>query len=147
MINRFGPFIIEIFLGIILGCLFGNYCELSAIYNWLKTNYAQVLSVYAILIGVSATFTGQIFNENDIDFVKFLISANAEQWYRLASIFNLSCFLLGAISTLLVPTFEQKNILIWITLSIIGINLIQIYSTLVLMSNYTSLKRKFQNFH
>lgn len=145
MINRFSPFIIEILLGIIIGFLIGNYCELNEIYTWLKTNYAQVLSVYAILIGVSATFTGQIFNENDIDFVKFLIHENAEQWYRSASIFNLGCFLLGAILTLLVPTFEQKNILMWITLSIIGINLIQIYSTLILMSNYTALKRKFQH--
>lgn len=147
MINRISPFIIEILLGITIGTLLGLYFNFTVLYEWLKINDGLVLKIYLALITVSVSFTIVIFNENDKDFIKFLIKNNAERWYRLASIFNLGSFILGLLTTLLLPTFEQNNILLWVTLSIIGINIIQVYTMLELIHNYIDVKRKFQNYH
>jgi hypothetical protein len=145
MINRISPFIVEVALGILIGFIIGYFLNLELVYEWLTKNDGKVLSIYAILITVSAGFTGLIFSESDKDFVKFLIKENADKWYRTASIFNLGFFILGTISTLLIPTFEQINAVLWLTLCIIGINSVQVYSTLILILNYTDLKRKFQH--
>lgn len=144
MINRISPFIIEIALGLLIGIIMGYYFNLESIYEWLKNNDGKILSIYAILNTVSAGFTVLILSENDKGFVKFLIEENADKWYRSASIFNLGFFILGTVSTLLISTFVQNNIALWIVLFIIGINIVQVYSTLVLILNYTDLKRKFQ---
>lgn len=145
MINRISPFIIEVALGILIGFLIGYFFDLISVYEWLKNNDGKILSIYAILITVSAGFTGLIFSESDKSFVKFLIEENADKWYRSASIFNLGFFILGTIATLLIPTFAQNDIALWIVLGVVGINIVQIYSTLVLILNYTDLKRKFQH--
>lgn len=145
MINRISPFIIEVALGILIGFLIGYFFDLTSVYEWLKNNDGKILSIYAILITVSAGFTGLIFSESDISFVKFLIEENADKWYRSASIFNLGFFILGTVAALLIPTFAQNDIALWVVLGIVGINIVQIYSTLVLILNYTDLKRKFQH--
>lgn len=147
MINRISPFLIEVTLGILIGFIIGYIMNLTDIYQWLKNNDGKVLTVYSILITVSAGFTIVIFNESDTNFVKFLIKENADQWYRAASIFNLGFFILGTILAVLMPTFPQNNFMLHITLSIIGINVVQIYSTLILTYNYVDLKRKFQHIH
>lgn len=147
MINRIGPFIIEIVLGFLIGFIIGYLIDLTLIYQWLKNNDGKILTIYSILVTVSAGFTIVIFNEGDINFVKFLMKENADKWYRTASVFNLGFFILGTILTLIIPTFVQINILLWIVLFVIGINIVQSYSTLILAYNYVDLKRKFQNIH
>lgn len=145
MINRISPFLTEITLGILIGFIIGYIINLTDIYQWLKNNDGKILAIYSILITVSAGFTIVIFNESDANFVKFLIKENADQWYRAASIFNLGFFILGTILTVLTPTVSYNNFMLWITLFTIGINMVQIYSTLILTYNYVDLKRKFQH--
>jgi len=54
MISRISPFIVEVALGIVIGMLMGNNFSLESIYEWLKNNNGNILSIYAILITVSA---------------------------------------------------------------------------------------------
>lgn len=88
-----------------------------------------------------------ITNESDTDFIKWLISEKAESAYRNAAIFSLSSFFFGMIFIGIYKIFIDSYFLSIVALYLVVLNTVQVLSMFILISNYISLKRKWQELH
>lgn len=110
----------------------------------LINNIGTVLTAYGILIALSCGLVVIMLNENDHSFVKWLIKNRAEYLYRNAAIYTLSSFVFGAIIMCLIKLYVNNSVISNISAVILFVNLMQSFTMIILINNYLSLKRKWQ---
>lgn len=110
-------------------------------------NIGTVLAIYGIFIALSCGLVVIMFSENHDGFTRWLIKNNAETLYRNAAIYSLGSFVFGMLLLCTIKIFKCQHIVSDLALTVFILNIIQAFTMIILVNNYLSVKRKWQDLH
>jgi len=113
----------------------------------LSQKLGIVFTMYGALIALCGGLLFIMINEPDTEFIKWLVKKRAESSYRNAAMYTLCSLCFGmifiGINNIYMNSFGLSVVAIYLVL----LNTIQILTMFILINNYISLKRKWQDLH
>jgi hypothetical protein len=144
-IKPLSPYIFEALLALlILVFVYMIDIDLQKTTKNLSENIGILLAIYGAVIALCGGLLLIMTNEADIAFIKWLISMKAESAYRNAAIFTLCSFCFGMIFIGINKIFIDSYVLSFAAIYLVILNIIQVIAMFILVNNYISLKRKWQ---
>jgi hypothetical protein len=144
-INHLTSYICEVLLAsLILILLFLLNIDFQKTTFLLSDNLGILFPIYGAIIALCGGLLLVMTNESDTEFIKWLISKKAESSYRNAALFTLCSFCFGMIFIGVNKIFIDSYALSIGALYLIILNTIQVLPMFILINNYISLKRKWQ---